>query len=408
MTAWRLAAIAAFTVLYFAAGRLGLSLAFVHTSASAIWPPSGLAIAACWLAGPWLWPGVLVGAFLVNLTTTDAVLPSLIIAGGNTAEALIAQALIRRIGNGRDAFETTTGILAYVLAVIAASAVAATVGIAALLAGGLATPSTARMIWLTWWTGDLSSAVLLPPLIATWSRFRDEHWTARSALEGSMLLAAVVMTAAWVFGPTVAGARSYPLMFVSLPVLVWGALRFGLPGAAAAVLITSTVATLGTLSGLGPFSRGTPNESLLLLQAYLCVKMVVMLTLAAEVAARRRAEQDLRQLNLDLERRIDQRSEDLQRLHGRLVEAQHVAHIGSWEWDVAANSIWWSDEMYRLYGLVVGTPIRDEVDEFDGPEQDDDRRQGQRRSSDRVVEGRRPGASSGGACRSSSRTRTRR
>src|SRR5688572_7959415 len=105
MSARRLSAIAAFTILYFAAGRLGLSLALVNASASPIWPPTGLAIAACWLAGPWLWPGVLVGAFLVNLTTTGAVAPSMIIACGNTAEALIAQALIRRIGNGRDALD---------------------------------------------------------------------------------------------------------------------------------------------------------------------------------------------------------------------------------------------------------------------------------------------------------------
>lgn len=42
---------------------------------------------------------------------------------------------------------------------------------------------------------------------------------------------------------------------------------------------------------------------------------------------------------------------------GRLVEAQHVAHIGSWEWDVAANSIWWSDEMYGVYGLPVGSAV---------------------------------------------------
>jgi signal transduction histidine kinase len=146
-------------------------------------------------------------------------------------------------------------------------------------------------------------------------------------------------------------------MFVLLPVLLWAALRFGLRGAATSIFATGVMATVGTLEGFGPFARGTPNESLLLLQAYLAVKMIVMLTLAAEVAGRRTVERDIRQLNLDLERRIEARSEELQRLHGRLVEAQGVAHIGSWEWDVSADSIWWSDEMYRVYGLPVGTPI---------------------------------------------------
>ncbi|HSL70917.1 MAG TPA: ATP-binding protein, partial [Longimicrobiales bacterium] len=38
-------------------------------------------------------------------------------------------------------------------------------------------------------------------------------------------------------------------------------------------------------------------------------------------------------------------------LVGRLEEAQRLAHFGSWEWDVAANRVTWSDELYRLYGL---------------------------------------------------------
>jgi PAS domain-containing protein len=35
----------------------------------------------------------------------------------------------------------------------------------------------------------------------------------------------------------------------------------------------------------------------------------------------------------------------------RLKEAQAVAHVGSWQWDVAANSLWWSDEVYRIFGV---------------------------------------------------------
>ncbi|CAN5904957.1 hypothetical protein BH11BAC7_BH11BAC7_33930 [soil metagenome] len=34
----------------------------------------------------------------------------------------------------------------------------------------------------------------------------------------------------------------------------------------------------------------------------------------------------------------------------QLTEAQHLAHIGSWEWEVASNTITWSEEMYKIYG----------------------------------------------------------
>jgi PAS domain S-box-containing protein len=39
----------------------------------------------------------------------------------------------------------------------------------------------------------------------------------------------------------------------------------------------------------------------------------------------------------------------------RLAEAQRLAHIGSWEWDVATDRVTWSDELYRLWGRQPGS-----------------------------------------------------
>jgi PAS domain S-box-containing protein len=39
----------------------------------------------------------------------------------------------------------------------------------------------------------------------------------------------------------------------------------------------------------------------------------------------------------------------------RFDEAQRIAHVGSWEWEVASNLVTWSDEMYRIYGLTEAT-----------------------------------------------------
>ena len=46
-----------------------------------------------------------------------------------------------------------------------------------------------------------------------------------------------------------------------------------------------------------------------------------------------------------------QAEEALQRSEARLSEAQQIAHLGNWEWDIVENSIWWSDETYRIFGL---------------------------------------------------------
>src|SRR5262249_14401705 len=47
----------------------------------------------------------------------------------------------------------------------------------------------------------------------------------------------------------------------------------------------------------------------------------------------------------------------------QLREAQALARIGSWEWDVPANTVWWSDELYRIYGLEPGA-IEPSYEEF--------------------------------------------
>src|SRR5215203_934473 len=97
------------TVVYFAAGKLGLSLAVVNDSASAVWPPAGLAVGACMLLGP----RVAIGAFLVNFTTSHLAASALLIAAGNTLEALAGWWLVNRFAGGDEAFERPYRILRF-------------------------------------------------------------------------------------------------------------------------------------------------------------------------------------------------------------------------------------------------------------------------------------------------------
>src|SRR5206468_7099093 len=65
------------TLVYFVAGKLGLLLAFVHASATAVWPGTGIALTAFLLLGSRVWPAILLGAFLVNVTTAGSGLTSI-------------------------------------------------------------------------------------------------------------------------------------------------------------------------------------------------------------------------------------------------------------------------------------------------------------------------------------------
>src|SRR5215831_18257843 len=96
----KLLLIGAITVVYFVAGKLGLKLAFLNASASAVWPPSGIALAVLLLFGYRLWPTIFVGAFFVNLTTAGNLATSFGIATGNTLEAICGAWLINVFANG--------------------------------------------------------------------------------------------------------------------------------------------------------------------------------------------------------------------------------------------------------------------------------------------------------------------
>jgi signal transduction histidine kinase len=348
----------ALTAVYFAAGTLGLSLAIVNDSASAVWPPAGLAVGALLVLGARVWPAIVAGAFLVNYTNSHHVSASLFMAAGNTLEAVAGFWLITRYAGGTRAFDRPYLTLRFaVFGGVVAPVIAATVGTVALRAFGRADPIDTAAVWLTWWLGDAVGIVIVTPVIVMWARPPLKEWSLWRAAEMTAVAAAVVATSWAVFGDSSLGRRNYPVPFLTVPVLLWPALRLGSRETALATVLMSIVAITGTVNGYGPFVRPSPNESLLVLQAFVGVWTIVMLAVSAEVETRQGVEGQVRQLNEQLEERVSLRTDELRRMRDRLVEAQRVASVGSWEWDVEANAIWWSEELYRIFRLPLSTPL---------------------------------------------------
>jgi PAS domain S-box-containing protein len=341
-------------VLYFAAGRLGLSLAYVNADVTAIWPPAGIAVAALLVIGVRAWPALAIGAFLTNLTVLDAVGPSLAIAAGNTLEYLAAAALATRFAHGRFAFDRGTDLFRFALSALAAPVVAATIGTITLRAYGLAPAADTTMVWFTWWLGDASGIVLFAPVCVLWTAGRLRM---RAGLAESVTLAAALAGVLFlVFGAWSDALRNLPLAVLMLPLLLWSAVRFNTATTATLSVVMSVIAVYRILHDFGPFTLGEPDVSLLIVQSIVALVSLLVLSVAAEVSARRRVEGDLRLLNDTLERRVAERTAELTRVHDRLVDAQTVALVGSWEWNVLEDSVWWSDELCRIFGVTKSPP----------------------------------------------------
>ena len=288
------------TAVYVVAGKLGLRLAFVHASATAVWPPTGIAIAAFLIFGMRVWPTILIGAFLVNVTTVGTVLTSIGLGIGNTLEGVVGAYLVHRFAGGRDAFERAPDVFKFALvAAIISTTVSATVGVTTLAASGFARWADYGPIWLTWWLGDVAGDLVVAPVVLLWSARPRVRWRPAHAFEAAALLLSILVVGQLVFGGLFPSEfKHYPLEFATVPLLLWAAFRFGSRETATAILLMSGLAIWGTLKGYGPFVQRTQNESLLLLQSFMGVVSVSTLTLAAVIAERRRVEARLRHLSV--------------------------------------------------------------------------------------------------------------
>ena len=188
-----------------------------------------------------------------------------------------------------------------------------------------------------------------------WNRRPPLADVGRRLGEIAALLFALGLVSFAVFSPWPPGRPDYP--FIIVPVLLWPAFRFGSWVTTLGCALLMVIAVDGTLRGFGPFRQASPNDSLLLLQSFVGITTTMMLSVAAEVSRRRAVEDDLRALNDHLERQVATRTDELLKANERLNEAQEVAHLGSWEWDIAADRVWWSEELYRVYGVDRRTPI---------------------------------------------------
>jgi signal transduction histidine kinase/CheY-like chemotaxis protein len=272
---------------YFLTGKIGLLFAPLNSSATALWPPTGIALAAALFYGYRVWPAILAGAFFVNVTITGDVASSAGIALGNTLECLASAYLVNRFAGGLDAFRRARTIFIYALcAAFLTTIIAATIGVASLAAAGFIDDGTAREVWLTWWLGDATGAMVFAPMILMWtgaSRTRIAEGRGRERL---IVFAAAFVSSAAVF--VMPGLREYPLGFLCLPAVAWAVLRLGQRDMITALALVMFVALFALEFGVGPYVLRTRTDSIIMLHAFVLTGALLALPISAVIADRER------------------------------------------------------------------------------------------------------------------------
>lgn len=293
-----LATLVLLAIVYFVVAKGGLALASIHPSASPVWPPSGVALAALVLGGSRLWPSICVGAFLANVSTFGSTFTSFAIAGGNTLEAVITVWLLAKWSGGATTFDTPRQVAKFALVcLVSGTLVSATAGVGSLSVAGYADPTRFGPIWITWWLGDTCGQLLVAPAIILWAQADWRSLDKSTLLSWILLVLVTAGVGLLAFGPVFdETARRVPLAFLVVVPLLWAALRHGQRGTATAALVLSGFAIWGTLEHSGPWSGATVNDSFILVLTFVISAVIPSLILSADVAVRRHAEEDARRL----------------------------------------------------------------------------------------------------------------
>jgi signal transduction histidine kinase len=277
----------ALAVVYYVTARIGLTLATVGKSVTLVWPPTGLALAILYMSGRQLWPGVALGAFVVNATTPGVpVLVAVIMAIGNTAEALVGATLLRRSRFEPSLRRVGDVLRLAVLAGMISTVASAAMGTLGLAIGHLLPPGQVPATLRVWWIGDLMGVLIVTPLLLSAHELSQVRLSVPRLLELAILSVAVFAISVLVFHQPPASPVSYFPPHALFPLLLWAGLRFGPRGAAWANLTVSVVAVWATVNRLGPFARPSLDESLLLLQTFMAMVVLTSLVLGAAAAER--------------------------------------------------------------------------------------------------------------------------
>jgi len=248
---------------YYLAARLGLRLQLVGGQVTPLWPSTGVAVVCLLLLGGRVWPGIALGAFLVNAPIGPSVSAVIVIATGNTLAPLCAYWMLRRVGFRTEMNRLRDGLLLVSLGALTAMLVSATIGSVALLAADTILARNFWPVWSVWWTGDAMGVLVIAPLLLF---LRTTRWPRGVSVHRWVEAVAVLVSTAIVTGAVTRAPVG--LLFLVFPLLIWAALRFQMGGATLCVLIASVITIRAAAVGSGPFAGHDLLDKMIALQAF--------------------------------------------------------------------------------------------------------------------------------------------
>jgi signal transduction histidine kinase/CheY-like chemotaxis protein len=307
-------------IVHLCLGYIGLSMTFVN-GASVFWPSFGVFLTGMLLIGYRVWPILFLSDFIVSyiLFFKNNFLISSIIPAVNLITPLAASFLIHRCIKRQNLLERSQDVFKFIVLSIASPLISSILAALTLCINGITPWTTFGDVCRTWLASDSTGILVVTPLLLAWLQ-KSEY---QKSLDRQQIIEFVFVLLSLIVISRLAFWGGYPIEYMVIPPLIWSAVRFEARQSTLLVLIVSAIAVFGTVRGFGSFAKqASPNESLILLQSFICAIAITTFVLSAVTNENRRAEMKLRQAKEELERRVEERTIELE-------EAKNVAEIAN-------------------------------------------------------------------------------
>ena len=340
-----------FWVAYVLAAGFAQLLAIMPGTGISIWPPSGVFMATLILSRKPSWPwwvfaGLLAELFANAVWFGNPLVVAILLNAGNALEATAGAWLVLRFCRKPGGFETLRDVMALVVLGAGIAPIAsATVGSATLAGFGIQSFATA---WPLWWIGDATGILIVAPLALA----AVQTWRERTRLPAARWVEGGILALVFLGVAAVSLSAYLPFAYLIMPPLLWIAVRFQFSGAAIALALLAMMTALFTVFGEGQFAGDleTPKQSHVLLQLFLAISALSALVVAAISQQYQQALKRLKIANIELKRRVSERTANIADSEARLRLALRAGRAGIWEHDLASDRSVLSESFFRLLG----------------------------------------------------------
>lgn len=316
---------------YIVLGKLSLGFATMPEGIAVVWFPNGLLL-ALFLLRPykeWMWYILMViPAELIADVPQFSIAQALQFACVNLGETLSSAYLLRKIAGSERSFHNTRYVLLFIIIALALVPSISAIFGALIYHTQIQTQTDFMAFWRIWFFGDSLGILLLTPLIVSWfdtSRklFISKHYMLETCITDALIILLSIAIFAQSFNASI--LPTTPIIFILLS--LWVVYRQGLRLSMMLGFFVGLIGVYFTVNHKGPFSVFDAVQNTLYLQEFIAAMMTSILFFGVLLRQINDKNEEILEVNKalhtltsELEKRVDEKTEALQKANAKLQE----------------------------------------------------------------------------------------